>query len=171
MRGLWMGATLGALALAGCSKPADNAASNVAAAPVSAPASPPAAEPAASGGPITLAQLPAPTAGRWSRASIQDGKPESPGSKCLDGKPIDPLDGMPMKCAKMDATRTPSGGFVVIADCSGNGVEAKLSLAGEGDFKKSFSTDATLSTSGGPGGDVSTKNHSVWTYAGPTCPS
>jgi hypothetical protein len=180
MRGCVIGLALGAAALAGCSKPADNAAANatnaaaapVAATPATAPAAAPAAPTVAAGpaGPITLAQLPAPTAGRWARKSTQDGKPEPPGSKCLNGKPIDPLDGMPLKCSKMDATRTASGGFVVIADCAGRGMEAKLTLAGEGDFAKSFSTDATMDMTGGPGGPVHTKNHSVWTYVVQDCP-
>jgi hypothetical protein len=118
-----------------------------------------------------VAQLPAPTAGLWTRTSTQDGKPQPPGSKCLDGKPIDPLDGMAMKCLKMDATRTASGGFVVIATCAnGTGVSAKLSLAGEGDFAKSFATDASLEMSGGGRPPVRIKNHSDWTYAGPNCP-
>ena len=88
----------------------------------------------------------------------------------MNGKPIDPLDGMPMKCAKMDASRTATGGFVVIADCAGGGMHAKLTLAGEGDFSKSFSTDATMDMTGGPRRAVHTKNHSVWTYAAPICP-
>lgn len=167
MRGWWIGLAAGAAVLAGCSKPADNGASaaNTAAGPV-------AAAPVAAGGPagpITLAQLPAPTAGQWSRASSQDGAPASTDSKCLDGKPIDPTDGMPMKCAKMDATRTASGGFVVNGDCPNNGVDAKLTLAGEGDFSKSFTTDSTMVMTGGPGGAVTTRNHSVWTYVGATC--
>jgi len=178
MRSVWFGVALGAVAmgavaLAGCSKPADNAAAQgnavvaVAAAPVT-----PAAAPAASGpaGPITLAQLPAPAAGQWSRASSQDGAAATTDTKCLDGKPIDPTDGMPMKCVKMDATRTATGGFSVAGDCPNNGVDAKLTLAGEGDFGKSFTTDATMSMTGGPGGAMTTKNHSVWTYVGPTCP-
>jgi hypothetical protein len=163
MRGLWIGLAAGAAVLAGCSKPADNGANatnSAAAAPAAAAA---AAGPA---GPITLAQLPAPTAGQWSRASSQDGAPAATDSKCLDGKPIDPMDGMPMKCAKMDATRTASGGFVVNGDCPNNGMDAKLTLAGEGDFSKSFTTDSTMVMTGGPGGAMTTKNHSVWTYVG-----
>jgi len=174
MRGLVIGLAVSALALAGCSKPADNTAANAtntAAAPVAA--APAATAPAAAtgpAGPITLAELPAPPAGQWSRTSTQDGATQAPGTKCLDGKPIDPLDGMPMKCAKMDASRTASGGFVVIADCAGGGgMNAKLTLAGEGDFTKSFSTDATMDMTGGPGGAIHTKNHSAWTYVGPTC--
>lgn len=180
MRGLVVGLVLGAAALAGCSKSADNgsnaaanappiptntaAASPVAAAPVAPVASGPA-------GPITLAQLPAPRAGTWLRASVQDGKPQPGGRKCLDGKPIDPLDGMKMACAKMDVTRTASGGFVVIADCGAHGVSVKLTLAGEGDFTNSFATDATMDMTGDPGtgGDLHSKNHSVWTYAAPGC--
>jgi hypothetical protein len=184
MRGFVIG--LAVAALAGCSKPADNAAANgantastpaaatpMAAMPMAAMPAAPSAPAAATGpaGPITLAQLPAPTAGRWSRASIQNGKPQPAGSKCLNGKPIDPLDGMPMKCARMDVTRTASGGFVVIADCvNGVGMKAKLTLAGEGDFAKSFATDATMDMTGDPGGPVHIKNHSVWTYAAPICP-
>jgi hypothetical protein len=173
MRGFTVSLAIGLVTLAACSKPADNSAAsttNAAGTPAAAaPATPAVA--AGPAGPITLAQLPAPTAGQWSRTSTQDGKQEPPGSKCLDGKPIDPLDKMPMKCSKMDATRTASGGFVVIAECSGAGVgmTAKLTLAGEGDFAKSFSTDATMDMTGGPGGAVHTKNHSDWTYVGPTC--
>lgn len=172
MRGLLIGLALGAVALAGCAKPADNAAANTAATPVATAPAAPTAPAAAAGpaGPIALAELPAPTAGQWSRSSSQDGAAATPGSKCQDGKPIDPLDGVPMKCSKMDATRTDSGGFVVIADCAGGpGMEVKLTLAGEGDFAKSFATDATMDMTGGPGGAVHTKNHSVWTYVGPSC--
>ena len=174
MRGWVIGLAVGALALAGCSKPADNAAANATntAAATPAAAAPAAAAATATGpaGPITLAQLPAPTAGQWSRTSSQDGAPATPGTKCMDGKPIDPTDGSPMTCAKMDATRTASGGFVVVADCAGGpGMEAKMTMAGEGDFAKSFTTDATMDMTGGPGGALHAKNHSVWTYVGPTC--
>jgi|HubBroStandDraft_2_1064218.scaffolds.fasta_scaffold89884_3 hypothetical protein len=182
MRGLVIGVMLGAAALAGCSKPADNSAGGAASAPSNATntaaassvvAPTVAAAPAPSGppGPITLAELPAPKAGTWLRASVQDGKPQPGGRKCLDGKPIDPLDGMQMTCAKEQATRTASGGFVVIADCGAHGVSVKLTLAGEGDFSKSFETDATMDMKGDPGtgGDLHTKNHSVWTYAAPAC--
>ena len=173
MRGFVFGLALGAVALVGCSKPADNAAAggtNAAVASSVAPAAS-AVAPAAAGpaGPITLAQLPAPPAGQWSRSSSQDGAAATTDSKCLDGKPIDPTDGMPVKCAKLDATRTATGGFVVVGDCPNNGIDAKLTLAGEGDFSKSFTTDSTMVMTGGPGGDMTTKNHSVWTYSGPTC--
>ena len=179
MRILWVGVALAAMALAGCSKPADNAAggANTAASSATPGATPPAAvavAPAVSGpaGPITLAQLPAPTAGQWSRASSQDGAPASTDPKCLDGKPIDPTDGI-MKCPKMDVTRTATGGFVVVAECTGGGpgggMQAKLNLAGEGDFSKRFTTDATMTMTGGPGGAMTTRNHSVYTYVGPTC--
>jgi|SRR5579871_6273367 len=176
MRALVVGLALGAAALAGCSKTADNAAASSAAAAAQSAASAAAesaavASAAAAGpaGPITLAQLPAPTAGQWSRASTVEGGGVTTSGKCMDGKPIDPLDGMPVKCAKLDATRTATGGFVVVGDCPNNGVDAKLTLAGEGDFSKSFTTDSTMVMSGGPGGDVTLKNHSVWTYVGPTC--
>jgi hypothetical protein len=178
MRGVLIGLAVSVVALAGCSKPADNTAANAtnaaAATPAAAtPAATPAAPAAAAGpaGPISVAELPAPTAGQWSRSSSQDGAAAEPGTKCMDGKPIDPTDGV-MKCPKMDATRTATGGFVVIADCTGGGpggMSAKLSLAGEGDFTKSFTTDATMTMTGGPGGAMTTKNHSVYTYVGPTC--
>jgi hypothetical protein len=90
----------------------------------------------------------------------------------MDGKPIDPTDGV-MKCPKMDAARTVTGGFTVSADCTGGGpggaMQAKLQLSGEGDFKKSFTTDSTMTMTGGPGGAMTTKNHSVYSYVGPTC--
>jgi hypothetical protein len=159
------------LVLGGCSKPAANAASAANTAAGGPVAAAPAAPATASGpaGPITLAQLPAPTKGNWSRASSQDGGAATTDTKCLDGKPIDPTEGLPMKCAKMDATRSATGGFVVDGDCPNNGMDAKLTLAGEGDFAKSFTTDATMVMTGGPGGAITTKNHSVWTYVGPTC--
>ena len=135
-------------------------------APAAAPAAVAAAGPA---GAITLADLPAPTAGNWQRVGSQDGGPPETSNKCLDGKPLNPLDGMPMKCAKMDLARTASGGFTMDADCPNNGVDAKLHMAGEGDFGKAFTTDATMSMTGGPGPAMNTKNHSVWTYVGPTC--
>jgi hypothetical protein len=174
MRGFGVGLALGVVALVGCSKPADNAApggTNAALATSVAPAAvaPAAAGPAGPAGSITLAQLPAPTAGQWSRSSSQDGGAATTDSKCFDGKPIDPMGGMPLKCAKLDATRTASGGFLVVGDCPNNGIDAKLTLAGEGDFSKSYTTDSTMVMTGGPGGDMTTKNHSVWTYNGPTC--
>jgi hypothetical protein len=179
MRGLVLGLALGAVALAGCSKTADNSAANGSSAAPAAAASTAAtpaaatsaAAPAAAGpaGPITLAQLPAPTAGQWSRSSSQDGAAATTDTACMDGKPIDPMAGMPVKCAKMNATRTASGGFVVAGDCPNNGIDAKLTLAGEGDFSKSYTTDSTMVMTGGPGGDMTTKNHSVYTYVGPTC--
>jgi hypothetical protein len=181
MRGLTIGLAVGAALLAGCSKPADTgnaaagaAVANSAAASASAAASTAtaaanvAATAAGPAGPITLAQLPAPTAGQWSRTSSQDGGATTTGTKCMDGKPIDPTDGM-MKCAKLDAVRTASGGFAVTGDCPNNGIDAKLTLSGEGDFSKQFTTDSTMTMTGGPGGDMTTKNHSVYSYVGPTC--
>ena len=178
MRGLWVSVAIGVVALAGCSKPADNSAAN---ATNSAAATPAAAAPAAGGataaasgpaGPISVAELPAPTKGQWSRSSSQDGAAAEAGTKCMDGKPIDPTDGV-MKCPKMDAARTATGGFTVTADCTGGGpggaMQAKLQLSGEGDFSKSFTTDSTMTMTGGPGGAMTTKNHSVYTYVGPTC--
>jgi hypothetical protein len=161
--------------MAGCSKPAPKAESaDASGAPASAaaPAAPaaPAAAPSGPAGPITLAELPAPTAGLWKRVSSQDGEAATTDNKCLTGKPIDPTEGLPGKCAKMDAQRTAKGGFVVDADCPANGVEAKLHLAGEGDFKSSYTTDASMSMSGGGGPPMTLKNHSIWTYVGPTCP-
>jgi hypothetical protein len=176
MRVLFITLAAGAALVAGCSpKPADNganaAAGNVAAAAPAAPATTPAAAPAAAAaaaGPITLADLPAPTAGQWRRVSSQDGAAADTSTKCLSGKVIDPTEGAP-PCAKITAVRTATGGFVVDGDCPNNGVSAKLHMAGEGDFKTSFTTDAQMSMTGGPGPPVSMKNHSVWTYVGP-CP-
>jgi hypothetical protein len=165
MRGFAFGLVLSVVALVGCSKTADNAAAGGTNAATPTSFAPAAAGPA---GPIALAQLPAPPAGQWSRSSSQDGAAATTDGKCLDGKPIDPTDGM-LKCAKLDATRTASGGFVVVGDCPNNGIDAKLTLAGEGDFSKSFTTDSTMVMTGGPGGNLTTKNHSVWTYNGPTC--
>ena len=177
-------AAVAAAALAGCGKPAATTAENAAAnaaqgaaqgaaqaaagadAAVNAAATVAATKP---GGPIALADLPAPVAGQWTRVSSQDGAAPQTDGKCFSGKPIDPNDGMPKPCAKLDAERTASGGFVVKGECANNGIDAKLTLAGEGDFKKSFTTDATMTMTGGPGGDMTTKNHSVYTYVGPTC--
>jgi hypothetical protein len=159
-------------ALAGCSKPASTPANATAPAANVAAAAPAAATPPAGPTtPITLAELPSPTKGLWARNASQDGAPATKNSKCMDGKPIDPLDGMPMKCAKMDVGRTAGGGFVLDAECANNGTVAKLHLAGEGDFKHSFTTDGSMSLTGGPGGGASVmRNHSEWTYAGPNCP-
>ena len=74
-----------------------------------------------------------------------------------------------MKCAKLDATRTASGGFVVVGDCPNNGIDAKLTLAGEGDFSKSFTTDFDHGDDWRPRRKPDPKNHSAWTYNGPTC--
>jgi hypothetical protein len=153
MRGIAIG--LAVLALAGCSKPADTSnavAANEAAGNGAAAALP--AAPAAPGpaGPITLAQLPSPPAGQWQRVSSQDGAAAETTTKCLSGKPIDPMEGMPMKCAKMDVARTASGGFTIVGDCPNNGMDAKLHMSGEGDFTKTFTTESTMAMTGGPGG-------------------
>jgi hypothetical protein len=172
-------AALAVAALAGCGKPAPNAAANgadgaaqgAAANTAAAAAAAPEATAVAGGpaGPIALGDLPAPAAGEWTRVSSQDGAAPQTDNKCFDGKPIDPNEGMPKPCAKLDAERTAGGGFTVKGDCANNGIDAKLTLAGEGDFKKSFSIDASMTMTGGPGGDLTTKNHSAYTYVGPTC--
>ncbi len=94
MRGFAFGLVLSVVALVGCSKTADNAAAggtNAADAATSCRAG----GGAGPAGPIALAQLPAPPAGQWSRSSSQDGAAATTDGKCLDGKPIDPTDGMP----------------------------------------------------------------------------
>jgi hypothetical protein len=164
-----------AAALVACSKPAAQApAVNVAAAPAASAAAPAALAPSAPGaagpaGPIDVKDLPAPAAGLWKRASSQDGAPAQTSTKCLTGKSIDPTEGGPA-CAKLTVVRTATGGFVVDGDCPANGVSAKLHMAGEGDFKTSFTTDTSMSMSGGGGPAMSMSNHSVWTYAG-ACPA
>ena len=172
MRMLIVTLAAGAALVAGCSqKPAESAnAANAANVAAAAPAQAPAAAPAAAGpaGPITLADLPAPTAGLWQRVSIQDGGAPQTSTKCLTGKPIDPTEGGP-PCSKITATRTAAGGFVFDGDCANNGVSAKMHMAGEGDFKTSFTTDAEMSMTGGGGPPVDLKNHSAWTYVG-ACP-
>ena len=165
-----------AAALSACSKPAaqSSAANAAAAAPVAsaaAPAAPAPSAPVVAGpaGPIDVKDLPAPAAGQWKRMSSQDGAAAQTSTKCLTGKPIDPTEGGPA-CAKLTVVRTATGGFVVDGDCPANGVSAKLRLAGEGDFKTSFTTDTTMSMSGGGGPAMTLSNHSVWTYAG-ACPA
>jgi hypothetical protein len=164
-----------ATALAACSKPAaQSQAANVAAAPAasaSAPAAPASAAPMAAGpaGPIDVADLPAPAAGQWKRVSSQDGGASQTSTKCLTGKPIDPTEGGPT-CAKLTVVRTATGGFAIDGDCPNNGVSAKLHMAGEGDFKTSFTTDTTMSMSGAGGPPMTLSNHSVWTYVG-ACPT
>ena len=179
MRAVWVGAALAVLAVAACSKPAANVAANTAEAAASAAndaaasavnaAGEAAAAASGAAGPIAVGDLPAPTAGQWTRVSSQDGAAAETSGKCFDGKPIDPTDGLPGKCATLTAERTATGGFKVAGDCPSNGVDAKLSLAGEGDFKKSFTMDAQMTMTGGPGGDLTLKNHSTYTYVGPVC--
>jgi hypothetical protein len=178
MRGVWIGVAAmaaGAVALSGCGKPAGSAAANgaaganVAATAPAGGAKDAAAAAAGAVGPVKLSELPAPTAGQWTRVSTQDGGAPQTGTKCMDGKPIDPAEGMPGKCASMTAERTAAGGFKVTGDCPNNGVDAKLAMSAEGDFKKSFTMDTQMTMTGGPGGDMTVKNHSVYTYAGPTC--
>lgn len=157
--------------LAACSqKPAEPAANAAAAAPsaqAAAPAEPAAAAAAASGG---SDQMPAPTAGRWQRVSSQDSAPPETSVQCMDGKPIDPTQGGP-PCGSVTVSRTPTGGFRYNAICNGGGMSMILHMTGDGDFKTGFTTDATTGLSGGPGGATTTKNHSVYTYKGPTCPA
>ncbi len=162
-----------AAALAACSKPAAQSsaasAAVASAASAAAPAAPAPAAAAGPAGPINVAELPAPAAGLWKRTSSQDGGAAQDSTKCLSGKPIDPTEGGPA-CTKITALRTATGGFVVDGDCPANGVSAKLHMAGEGDFKTSFTTDTTMSMSGGGGPAMSLSNHSVWTYVG-ACPA
>ena len=90
MRGFVFGLALGVVALAGCSKPADNVAAggtNAAARPAVAPAA--AAGPA---GPIALAQLPAPTAGQWSRV-VEPGRRGGDDRQQVHGRQADRSDG------------------------------------------------------------------------------
>ena len=171
-RGTLMTLAVCAAALVACSKAPQ--AANVAAAPAAsaaAPAAPASAAPVNAGpaGPIGLADLPAPTAGQWKRVSSQDGAAGQASTKCLTGKPIDPTEGGPT-CAKLTVVRTATGGFVIDGDCPNNGVSAKLHMAGEGDFKTSFTTDTTMSMSGAGGPPLTMSNHSVWTYVG-ACPA
>jgi hypothetical protein len=119
--------------------------------------------------PIGVADLPAPAAGQWKRLSSQDGAAGQTSTKCLTGKPIDPTEGGPT-CAKLTVVRTATGGFVIDGDCPANGVSAKLHMAGEGDFKTSFTTDSSMSMSGAGGPPMTLSNHSVWTYVG-ACPA
>lgn len=156
-------------ALAACSqKPVEPAANTAAAPPVQAAATTePPASATASGG---SDQMPAPTAGLWQRVSSQDNAPAETSDQCMDGKPIDPSVGGP-PCASVTVSRTPTGGFRYNAVCNGGGMSMILHMTGEGDFKTSFTTDASTGLSGGPGGATTTKNHSVYTYKGPTCPA
>ena len=155
-------------ALAACSKPAppaSNAAANTAAAAPAAPVAVMPATPAASGAP---GEMPAPKAGLWQRVSSQDGGAPDTGTKCMSGKPIDPSEGGP-PCSGVTVTRTPTGGFVYDAECGGGGMSGKLHMTGEGDFNQSFTTDSTMAMTGGPGGALTTKNHSVYTFKSASC--
>ena len=126
------------------------------------------AAPAQAAATTSPGDMPAPTAGLWQRVSTQDGAPPETSTKCLTGKPIDPTEGGP-PCPGPTIARSATGGFVYDADCSANGVSMKLHMTGEGDFKQSFTTDATAVMSGGPGGAMTTKNHSVYTFKSATC--
>jgi len=150
--------------LAGCSKPlmSANAAPANAAAPAAEPATP--ATPATP----TAATMPTPKGGLWRRVSVQDGGAPSTDTKCLDGKPIDPMSGGP-KCASL-AVAASGDGVSVDADCPANGVEAKMHMSLSGDYQTSFVTDATMTMSSPGQTPVSMHNHSVWTYVG-ACPA
>jgi hypothetical protein len=116
--------------------------------------------------PVTLAELPAPTAGEWVLVVTRGGGGAASVSRvCLDGKPINPSQGMAKPCEKLDAVRTADGGFKVTGACTNNGVTTTLLMRGVGDFRKSFYTDTELST--GPGS--ATTSNSTYNYAGPTC--
>ena len=115
------------------------------------------------------ATMPSPKAGLWQRASSQDGAPPDTSTKCLDGSPLDPMQGTPVTCASVTVQRTADGGFVFDGDCPNNGVSAKIHMTGVGDFNKAFSTGSTMTMTGGPGGAMTTKNNSTWTYQG-ACP-
>ena len=161
-----------ALSLQACSrKPTEPAAANAAApaapaGPIS-PAGPAAvAQPA---GAITADQLPAPRAGLWERVSVSDSDAPQTDHKCMTGKPVNPMADGP-KCAKVDISRTVTGGFTIDADCPNNGVGAKMHLTAEGDFNSAYVTTGvmTMSVPGQP--DTVMRNHSTYRYIG-ACPA
>jgi len=167
-------AALPLAAMAGCAKSGQSAASGGSAnAPAAAPT--PTAAPASgqawgtatdSTRPITLAELPAPPAGEWVRVVTRNGGGgQSVSRVCLDGKPINPTQGMAKPCERLDAVRTADGGFKVTGACSNNGVTTTILMRGVGDFRTSFYTDTELST----GPSSATTSNSTYTYAGPTC--
>jgi hypothetical protein len=165
-----------AAALVACSKPAaqssaaeSSSVASVASVSAASAAAPAAAVAAGPAGPMDVKDLPAPAAGQWKRVSSQDGATPQTSTKCLTGKPIDPTEGGP-PCTTLTAVRTATGGFVVDGDCPANGVSAKLHMAGEGDFKTSFTTDTAMTMSGGGGPAMAMSNHSVWTFVG-ACPA
>ena len=169
-----LGAALLALAATvGCGKSTQSAASGGAAANVgAAPAAPVAPSSGPAWGsttdttkPITLAKLPAPSAGEWSLVARQNGGAPVSSKTCFDGKPIDPTSGMVEHCEKLDAVRTADGGFQVTGECSNNGVTTTLLMRGVGDFRTSFYTDTEVKN----GAHSATTNNSTYTYLGPTC--
>ena len=122
---------------------------------------------AASGVPKGIeASLPSPKAGLWKRVSVQDGAAPDTSTKCLDGGPINPVEGGPA-CQNVDVGTTPQG---VSFDCSNNDMGAKLHMTFSGDYQSSFTSDAVMNMTGGPGPAMTTHNHSVWTYVG-ACPA
>jgi len=170
MRRVFVATGLVALAVLGaCAKKPDQPApAPQAAAPTAAPAQPSAeaaASPAAPLAVITADQIPTPKLGLWERVSVQDADPPQTDRKCMGGKPIDPMEGGP-KCAKVDISRTATGGFVLDADCPNNGVDARLHTSAEGDFNSAYTSDSTMTLSQAGTPDVVTKNHSTWKYVG-----
>jgi hypothetical protein len=162
---------LAALTLfAACSKKSDAPApASNAAAPAPAAAPTPTAAAADPASATTADQLPAPKAGLWERTSSQDGAAAETDRHCADGKPIDPMSGGP-KCAKMNISRTPTGGYIIDADCPNNGVDAKLHGTIEGDVNSAYTSDTTMTMSQAGTPAMVTKNHSTWKYVG-ACPA
>jgi len=158
-------AAVAALVAACNKKPADAAAADAAGKGAAATA----AAPAGPGAVITLAEMPAPKAGLWKGKSSQDGEAPTDSSKCLDGKPINPLEGLDSQCAKTEARRTATGGFTFDGDCPANGVSMKVHMGGEGDFQTTFTTDAQMTMQSGTEAPVTMRNKTVWTYAGADC--
>jgi hypothetical protein len=50
----------------------------------------------------------------------------------------------PPNCENLGFHRTPSGGLMTVADCSGDGVSMSLRARSEGDFQTRFSTHARM---------------------------
>ncbi len=169
-------AALAAALLTGCSKkPAETSTTQITTTTTTTSSSAavqpnlPTAPAATPGGPmttITADQLPAPKAGLWQRISQQDSDPPSTDTKCMTGKPLNPMaDGPP--CAHVDIRRTSTGGFVLDANCPANGVTAKLHTAAEGDFNSAYTADSTMTMSQAGTPDNAMKNHSAYKYLGP----
>jgi len=158
-----IGATLGLLVLAGCSK--GGGAGNTAAAGGAGQA--PASGPDVA---ILAADMPHPKAGLWETATTTNGSGPELHKFCESGKPVSLPANMGQGCQSFSFKRTFLGAFVIDAACAEGPVATKVHTTISGDLNTSYTDDtqASILTQGHPASTFTT--HSVSHWIGP-CPA